>query len=32
MHINIIFNVSTSMTMIDAVKCGMRNYQNSDDL
>ena len=32
MHFDIIFNVSISMTMIDAVKCEMRNYQNSDDL
>ena len=32
MHINITFNLSISVTMIDAVKCGMRNYQNSDDL
>ena len=32
MHIDIIFNESISMTMIDAAKCEMRNYQNSDDL
>ena len=32
MHIDIIFNVSISMTMIDEVKCGIRNCQNSDDL
>ena len=32
MHIDIIFNVSISITIIDAVKCEMRNYQNSDDL
>ena len=32
MHIDIIFNVSISMIMIDAVKCEMKNYQNSDDL
>ena len=32
MHIDIIFNVSISMTMTEAVKCEMRNYQNSDNL
>ena len=32
MHIDIIFNVSISITMIDGVKWEMRNYQNSDDL
>ena len=32
MHIYIIFNVSISMTMIDTVKCEMKNYRNSDDL
>ena len=32
MHIDIIFNIIISMTLIDAVKCEMRNYQNSDDL
>ena len=32
MHIDITFNVSISMTMIDSVKCEMRNYQNTDDL
>ena len=31
MHIGIIFNVSLSMTMGDAVKCEIRN-QNSDNL
>ena len=31
MHIDIIFNVSISMTMTDAVKCEMRNYQNPDN-
>ena len=32
MHIDIIFNVSISMIKIDAVKCEIKNYQNSDDL
>ena len=32
MHIDIIFNVSISMTMTNAVKCYMKYYQNSDDL
>ena len=32
MHIDIIFNFSISMTMTDAVKCEIRNYQNYDDL
>ena len=32
MHIDIIFNVSISMTMIDEAKSGIRNCQNSDDL
>ena len=31
MHIDIIFNVSISMTITDAVKCEMRNYQNPDN-
>ena len=31
MHLDIIFNVSISMTMTDAVKCEMRNYQNPDN-
>ena len=31
MHIDV-FNVSISMTMTDAVKCEMRNHQNSDNL
>ena len=31
-HIDIIFNESISMIMIDAVRCEMRNYQNSDDI
>ena len=32
MHMDIIFNVSISINIIDAVKCEVRNYQNSDDL
>ena len=32
MHIDIIFNLSISMTMTDAVKCEIRNYQNYDGL
>ena len=32
MHIDIVFNVSISMTITDAAKCEMRNYQNSDNL
>ena len=31
-HIDVIFNVSISVTMIVAAKCKKRNYQNSDDL
>ena len=32
MHIDTIFSVSISITMTDAVKCEMRNYQNFDNL
>ena len=32
MHFDIIFNVSTSMTVTDVVKFEIRNYQNSDNL
>ena len=32
MHIDIIFNLRISMTMTDAVKCEIRNYQNYDGL
>ena len=32
MHTDIIFNVSISMTMAYAVKCEMRNYENSGNL
>ena len=32
MYIDIIFNVSISMTMTDAVKCEKGNYENSDNL